>query len=501
MALVERLHWNYPSVYLRWTVVAAILVSVMLAQIPMVLNADLGWLLTVNEKILAGKKLGVDLFESNPPLSVYMYMPAAILAGMTGAPPEFIVIVLVIGGILSTLLVIDRAAKHARYETKDRNLLAWCFALLLAVLPGATFGQREHIAVVALTPFVAVTAIRWRCLNPGPIAILAGLGAGLAISIKPFFALVIGFPIVVAIMRQRSIRPLLTIEASAAAVTAISYAAFVVTFFPAYLFNYAPMVTEAYLPIRREFGTLVVLPISVIGASLGFLRIAASHKVKTWSEAAPWLAASVGGAASFLAQGKAWPYTALALCVFAVSGPLLVYWRNRASTSVVAAGCFIILLIGIFLSKPAPGFPPLELRVEALVKHPRLLTITDHIALGHPLVRELDGVWVGSSCAQLLAAGAILREQDPQLSDDIRVKLDNIIAFERRQLLNGLRDGRPDVVLVDTYLFSTNRFDWLTWAKSDPETRAELNRYREVEGVGRVRIFVSESQVGERARF
>jgi hypothetical protein len=127
------------------------------------------------------------------------------------------------------------------------------------------------------------------------------------------------------------------------------------------------------------------------------------------------------------------------------------------------------------------------------VKNPRLLAITDHIGLGHPLVRQLDGVWVGSSCAQLLAGGAILREQASQLTQGERDKLDDIIHFERRQLLADLRSGRPDVILVDTYLLSSFQFDWLAWASSDPEVKAELSHYREAETVGRVRIFVDQS--------
>jgi hypothetical protein len=342
--------------YRRWIIVAAILVSALLIQRPVVLNADLGWLLTANEKILAGQKLGVDVFESNPPLSVYMYMPAAMLARITGAAPEFIVIVFVIIEIVGVLFMIDRAAKHAKFGTRERNVLAGCFALLLAILPGSVFGQREHIAVIALTPFVAITAIRWRSLDPGPVAILIGLGAGLAMSIKPFFALVIGLPIIVAIVRQRSIRPLLTAEAAVAAVAAISYAVVVAIIFPAYLFSYAPMVTEAYLPIRREFSGLVLIPISVIGASIAFLRIAASQNVKAWSDATPWLAASVGGAAAFLVQGKGWPYTAFALCLFAIAAPLLLYCANKMSTSVVAAGLGVIVLIGLYLRHLRPVF-------------------------------------------------------------------------------------------------------------------------------------------------
>ncbi|WP_245331940.1 hypothetical protein [Bradyrhizobium sp. NAS80.1] len=194
----------------RWIVVAAILVTALLIQVPIILNADLGWLLTVNEKILDGRKLGVDLFESNPPLSVYMYMPAAMLARKTGVAPELIVILLVIIEIVGALFIIDRAAAAANLGSRERNVSTWSLALLLAILPGAVFGQREHIAVIALTPFVAITAIRWRDLDPGPIAIFAGLGAGLAMCIKPFFALVVGLPIICSVVRQRSLRPLFT---------------------------------------------------------------------------------------------------------------------------------------------------------------------------------------------------------------------------------------------------------------------------------------------------
>ncbi|WP_245315342.1 hypothetical protein [Bradyrhizobium neotropicale] len=479
----------------RWTIVAAILATALLIQIPLVLNADLGWLLTANEKILDGRRLGIDLFESNPPLSVYMYMPAVKLARLTGIAPEYIVIILVIVEIVGALVVIDRAAAAAKLEAGERNFSAWSLAILLAILPGAIFGQREHIAVIALTPFVAITAIRWRGFDPGPVAIFGGLGAGLAMCIKPFFALVLGLPIILAAVRQRSFGPLLTFEACTAAITVASYGAVVFAVFPEYLFSYAPMVTEAYLPIRREFGSLLPLPIAVVGASIAFLRLVAPQNFRMWSDATPWLAASVGGGAAFLLQGKGWPYTAYALCLFAIAAPLLHVCTKTLRAAVAIGGLAVVVLVGFYLSSPAPGFPSLEQRVQALVKHPRLLTITDHIGLGHPLVRQIHGIWVGSSCAQLLAAGAILRQNGSQPTQAEQAKLDDIIQFERRQLLADLRNGRPDVILVDTYLLSTFQFDWLAWANSDPELKKELSHYREVEDVGRVRIFVDQSDL------
>ncbi|OAF05315.1 hypothetical protein AYJ54_22050 [Bradyrhizobium centrolobii] len=482
----------------RWMIVAAILAALCI-QTPIVLNADLGCLLTTNEKILDGATLGVDVFELNPPLSLYMYMPAAKLARMTGVAPELVVIILVMIEIVAALLVIDRAAAAAKSGARERSLSTWSLALLLAILPGAVFGQREHIAVVALTPFVAITALRWRGFDPGPVAILAGVGAGLAMSIKPFFALVAGLPIVLGMVRQRSFRPLFTPETSTAAIIAIGYGAVVVTAFSDYLFTYAPMVTEAYLPIRNALGSLVLIPIAVIGASIAFLRLVAPRDLKMGSDVVPWLAASIGGGASFLLQGKGWPYMAFALCMFGIAAPLL-HIRTKLRASVMIGGIATIVLIALYLSSPAPGFPPLEARVQALVKHPRLLTITDHVGLGHPLVRQIDGTWVGSSCAaQLLAAGAILRQSSSQPTQAEQAKLDGIIRFERRHLLEDVRNGRPDVILVDTYLLSSFRFDWLAWANSDPELQVELSHYREVEDVGRVRIFVDQPDL-ERPR-
>lgn len=481
----------------RWTVVAAILLVAFFIQIPLVLNADLGCLLTLNEKILDGRRLGVDLFELNPPLSVYMYMPAAWLARLTGVAPELVVIILVIVEISGALLVIDRAAATAKLEDRERTLSTWSLAVLLAILPGAVFGQREHIAVIALTPFVAITALRWRDLDPGRSVILAGLGAGFAMSIKPFFALVVGLPIILNVVRRRSLRPLLTAETCVAAVVVIGYGGVVVTVFSDYLATYAPMVAEAYLPIRRDLGSLLPLPIVVIGASIAFLRLLAPEEFRLTGNATPWLAASIGGAASFLIQGKGWSYTAFALCLFAVAAPLLHARTKTLRPLVVTGGLAAIVLIGLFLSYPAPGFPPLQARIQALVKNPRLLAITDHTGLGQPLVRQIGGTWVGSSCgAQLLAAGAMLRETSAQPTGVEKAKLDGIIDFERRHLLADVRNGRPDIILVDTYLLSSFPFDWLAWAKTDPELRTELDRYREVADVGRVRILVDPSNSG-----
>ena len=197
--------------------------------------------MTEGEKVLDGGKLGVDVFELNPPLSVYLYMPALQLARITGIAPEIIVIILVMIEIVAALVIIDRAAAAAKLEADERSITACVLAFLFAIFPSAVFGQREHIAVIAMTPFVAIAAIRWRGLAPGPVAILAGLGAGLGMSLKPYLTLVVGLPIILCVLRQRSIKPLFTPEACAAAAVLIGYGAVLAIFFLAYLLTFAPI--------------------------------------------------------------------------------------------------------------------------------------------------------------------------------------------------------------------------------------------------------------------
>lgn len=177
-------------------------------------------------------------------------------------------------------------------------------------------------------------------------------------SIKPYLALVAGLPIILAAIRHRSLRPLFTPEACAAAAVVIGYGAMVVIVFPAYLFTYAPMVTATYLPMRKGLAGLLPLPIVVITASIAFLRQVAPQGFKMGGDASPWLAAAIGGAASFVLQGRGWTYTAYALCMFAIAAPLLHVRTRTLPVSVRIGGFAGVVLIGFCLSCRSGRFRP-----------------------------------------------------------------------------------------------------------------------------------------------
>ncbi|HXU99797.1 MAG TPA: hypothetical protein VG166_04805, partial [Caulobacteraceae bacterium] len=136
--------------------------------------------------------------------------------------------------------------------------------------------------------------------------------------------------------------------------------------------------------------------------------------------------------------------------------------------------------------------------------HPKIITITYQITVGHPLVRELHGEWVGTSSAQIMAASAIQRERFGGLDPATKAKLDQIIAGDRHRLLADIVRGRPDLILTDDRLFDDTHFDWWAWANADPQLARVLSGYHKV-GVVRHRIIVWKRNLtlagGERMRF
>jgi len=190
-----------------------VLISTFIIQNKLIMNSDLGWLFTVDEYILSGKKLDVDIFELNPPLSPYMYMPAVMIGKAINTSPEITVTILILIGILTATFLFWKISVAFYKSRSERAISALLLLSILCLLPDVVFGQREHIAVIALTPFIALAAARNSGYRPSALlSLAAGLGAGFAMSIKPHFAIVAGLPLLLRCLQSRSFRPLHSIE-------------------------------------------------------------------------------------------------------------------------------------------------------------------------------------------------------------------------------------------------------------------------------------------------
>lgn len=469
-----------------------ILIAAVVLRYFVLANTDVGWLLTLGERLLSGQRLYVDLIEVNPPASVFLYLPAIVIGRTLELPPEWAVDGLVFLEIGLSLWLTSRIAARAEiFHGIDGCGLAACAMAVLAILPAQTFGEREHIALIALLPALAVYAARAKGACPGPdSAILAGLGAGLAIIIKPHLALGIVGAVIATMLCTKSWRSLSATENWIAGGLTVLYGAFVAVAFPSFLTDIIPLVNAVYVPVRRPFATLVGSPGIWLSAAAFLGLVVLKRRAVVSSPYSLLLATASGFFLAFLIQGKGWPYHSypmLALAIIALS----VAAMERRSAS--AAGTLRaeaerfgpLVLIGFAL---VVGFAWMNLATDtsALIEpirrikpHPTMLAITPDIAVGHPLVRRLAGRWVGSACSLWTTAGVLQREWNERLDAPTRERLETYMARDRAILSEDIRREKPDIVLVDKIAF-----DWDAWARADVALSEALSPYSEAGRVG-----------------
>ena len=128
---------------------------------------DTSWLIHTCERILAGDRLYVDIIETNPPFSIWLYMPVVWLAAWTGIPAEALAHAY---AYLSVLLGLGFAAfilSRARFSENSGLLtLSPLILALFVIFPGSALTECEHMGTALLLPLLALTA--WRATGGRP---------------------------------------------------------------------------------------------------------------------------------------------------------------------------------------------------------------------------------------------------------------------------------------------------------------------------------------------
>jgi len=486
----------------KWLPLVVILGLAVVVRHFVVANTDVSWDITLSEKILDGQRLYIDLIEVNPPATVFLYLPAVALARALGWAPEIVVDALVFLGALVSLGISSDILR--RYRSLD-NLNGWSAAFftlaVLTILPAQTFGEREHIALIAVLPALAVLAARaksakpllWHCL-------VAGAGAGVTICIKPHFALALVLAAAAAAHYSRSWRTLLVMENWMAVAIAALYGICVVIFCRAFITDVMPEVVDVYLPVRLSLvDSLISMPVilwtGAILVVLGLSRGTGGNAVRL-----VLLMASAGFAAAFVIQGKGWGYQSypmLALVLIALD--LTAAFRRRAAEQAGERGgfisiCAIVALYVILYVIAAWSFAWFNVAVDtraaaALVRrvappHPSIVVISDDGALGHPLVRMVGGRWISSSMGLWVTLDATALRIGGGLDEATDRRLATYLEAERQRLIGEIRDGKPDIIILDQrpdrIAVDGHGASWSEWVKADRDLSAlAAANYRE----------------------
>jgi hypothetical protein len=220
------------------------------------INHDVSFLLLVTSRLLDGAGVYLDdIIDVNPPLILYLYSPVVVATRLLELPEvatSRVYVVMLAGG---SLLLCDRLLRHlVGSDSLLRHYLLASLAYSLFISIGHHYGQREHLILLLLAPYLFLAATRARRRPvPRALALAVGVGGGLAASVKPQFVIaLIAIEVALAIQR-RSLRAWLRPEGVAAVSVGTLYVVSIFLVTPAYVDVAGPLAIDTYWILQRPF--------------------------------------------------------------------------------------------------------------------------------------------------------------------------------------------------------------------------------------------------------
>jgi hypothetical protein len=427
-------------------------------------NTDITWLVTVGEKMLSGQQLYVDVIETNPPFSVWLYLPAVIVAQWLGLDATSVVAISVFLIVFISLALTAKVAHASGFLSKN-DLLALLPGLLVVTLiwPGNSFAEREHIGVVSFLPFTVLVA--WRAtvkprseLTPG-LTLAVGLCASLLLLVKPYYAVVPFALSAHAAWRRRDLSLLFTPENMTIGVVCLAYLASVWYLHPEFLYTIYPLLEETYMRHTR-YATVAQVYFPSLALIVIFARLFYGPTAFPQLPVALFIAAAAA-CMPLAYQGKGWSYHAYPALAFAVIAFLvLIFTRVGPRENTVKR---TLLFIAAFFAASAiwapfyrterPDSEILQHIKEALPGPRTVAVLGTDIATANNISRLIGGDWIGRYCSDWLGGMAAW------LADFEQVEGNFAEEEKYRQLASSYKDAKyaelvqaqPNLVIIQQY--------------------------------------------------
>lgn len=471
--------------------IGALLVTIayaVLVLFPSHLNHDVSWIVYSAREMLNGKQFGLDVIDVNPPLAWWLTMPPVFIAKTLSASPILIFrfYVLVLVGI--SVFLLQRTNKQLAYW----QLAA--VAMIMIVMPGYEFGQREHLMVIFVVPYLA-NIIPAEKNAPVLTRVIIGLLAGIGICLKPYFLLI---PICVEIYRIAKTRNpfgIFRFETVTMFIVGLLYVAAVWIFSPAFFTEILPLALSGYADYSNPFSLVAITLISKSIA--GFMVIVVLVFVGTrWRVGSGFLAAALGAALSVLLQSKGWDYHIFPVMAFLLLAVCLSAQPTKYTAIHLAALILFCLALApnpirqaVQLVSPAgqhnlvntltkrfSQLPVDQRKVFAFITSPRVIW---------PAVLASNARWTGTQCCVYLVPAAVNNPGNKELQENANHQLQAMVEILQRD--------KPALIVINQakhqLAFRKPGFDYFKYLNKRDAYAALFKQYKETGHIGNFRIF------------
>lgn len=431
------------------------------------LNTDFGWLFTCLERYLSGGTYTQNFYETNPPLSFLIYLPAYALYAYTNVFPLLgIVITFFAATVIVGFLLWHQMGLYG-FSSEMRLALLGAALFSTTWLFHEAFGQKDHLIFLFFLPYtlMQIGIIAQKKLSKPLTAFIAALGA-LAVCIKPHYILI---PAVFIAYRIRKNTPPIQVITSADflvfALLGLVYLTYVHIFFPDYMNLILPQAVEFYSidnPFPPEEQLKLLFPSFL--AFLIMFAVAETEQTKYLKITVYSLIGfSLLFAASYYAQYKGFFYHAAPLYGFSSMAFIMALFGFLFTRTRMADVSILIPIILLFIPTRTymTGHPPGLLTAQEFKNLPYHKKINDYARNGIYMDLDMKSLSLGlpyyhnikssSRFGQIWPIFGLKHKFEQALDEDekedIREKLHSFIDM----IAEDMEKTPPAVIIIPRY--------------------------------------------------
>jgi hypothetical protein len=505
---------------------------------------DQSFALYVAPRLLDGYHLyGADIMELQPPLIFWMTMIPALLARSINTTTQVAFILCLMA--LCCASILWSLHLNSDSDRKQRRLFAAGLAIVLLyvtlVLPSINwrgggmrydFGQREHIMILLILPYLFSVARRLEKRHLGGFeAVLVGFTAAIGFGLKPQYLTIAVCAEALLIFRMHGLRHLIRPELFALVLGGVFYCILVWIFTPNYLTDAAPFFSQVY----GDYGYVRTLRIIYQPTTFILAGLAAALIWRSRGDplALVFLVGGMGAFVAFVLQHKGWsdhllPVQTLFILSLGIAAMnQLLRWRNsgprttNTSRGVLAAVTMASCLVSLGVYYPARAALSAGNEREIALVETNAATrtfqagtafvfLTDGIDFQFNLANDRGFVWasrypclilpattlqnasasVGQSSGGYLMIAAIIKKLRGGSGDQTQAR-----EYARKLRLDVLEDFKrwnPKIALVrrcgeesEPCMFG-DKFDLIQWLSAEPEFVSIWSNYKPI---GRIKNY------------
>lgn len=455
------------------------------------LNHDVSWTLVAGNRLIDGAGWGTGVVEPNFPLAWWFAIIPNLIARSFAIDPVVALRIVVTALILYSLWCTDYFLRKDEAPRIKRVAVVSLAAYLLTIAVHRDFGQREHLAVLLLLPYVMAVAHRMAGRTIAwPLALAIGVAAGLGTAIKPFFAVTPVLLELALLWKWRSLRSVTRPEAIGAIAAVTAYGLAILLFGRPWFEHVVPDSLRIYWafssPLASHAGYLLMKFSLLTGCALLIVRRRPNPQFIALTLAA------LGFFGSLLWQSEYFTYHVYPAFTFLALAVAMALPGIRRDAKLIVLALFALAMaqnvnetartlidrsasggLGRHIASVA-GFVAAEVPPQG-----SFTAISTHPYPGFPTALYAGRRWTSASISRLYLP-AVVRLRTGQVPAD-----PELLRFaERMAREDMMRDMalRPDVVLIDVgkdrFAIGSAKFDFLAFYLEDPAFAREWSAYR-----------------------